>query len=108
LFRPVNALFRWEILRLEFKGIGESRRQFFAVLPFWLIFAVSTTILMMAVQSGSVAELGTEFVGVDNHKTIVLEQDKWAGKEFPLHYLMLRTDLAFDFPYFVPSGFYSG
>jgi hypothetical protein len=84
VFRPVNAFFQWEILRLEFKGIGESRRRFFVVLPFWLILAVSTTVLMIAVQSSSVAELGTEFVGIDNHKTIVLEQDKWIGKEFPL------------------------
>jgi hypothetical protein len=38
----------------------------------------------MSVSANSLAELGTEFTGADGRKTILLEPEKWIGKEFPL------------------------
>jgi hypothetical protein len=50
----------------------------------WLVFAVPATWAMMSVEKNDLAELGTEFIGADGRKTILLEPDKWVGKEFPL------------------------
>jgi hypothetical protein len=51
---------------------------------FWFFLAVPMTYAMISVKMFDVAELGMEFIGADGRKTIVLEPEKWIGKEFPL------------------------
>ncbi len=63
---------------------SKERRRLLAALSVWLMLAVPLTIAMMAVQTVEVAELGTEFVGADGKMTLMLEPEKWVGKEFPL------------------------
>jgi hypothetical protein len=72
VFRPINTTLRWRVFKLEVGGIGESRQKIFVAIFFWLVLVVPATVLMMAVQSSNVTELGTEFVGVDGKKTILM------------------------------------
>jgi hypothetical protein len=39
---------------------------------------------MISVEKNNLVELGTEFIGADGRKTILLQPDKWVGKPFPL------------------------
>jgi hypothetical protein len=77
LFRPKG----WCEFRKEFFGLKKSA-PFIAV--FWLCLALPATYAIVSVQKNEVAELGTEFIGADGRKTILLEPEKWVGKEFPL------------------------
>jgi hypothetical protein len=67
----------------EFAGLKFGKR-FFAVVGIWLIVALPITYAMFSVQKNEIAELGTEFIGADGKKTVLLEPEKWIGKEFPL------------------------
>ncbi|MDR1383593.1 MAG: hypothetical protein LBJ67_07085 [Planctomycetaceae bacterium] len=82
-FRPKEIIFHWQTFFQELVGLRFSKR-FFAAIEIWLIVAMPITYAMFSVQKTDVVELGTEFVGVDGKKTILLEPKKWIGKEFPL------------------------
>ena len=77
LFRPIG----WNELRKEFFGLKKGVP---FIAAFWLCLALPATYAMLSVQKNKIAELGTEFIGVDGRKTILLEPEKWVGKELPL------------------------
>ena len=77
LFWPIG----WNELRNEFFGLIK-RIPHVAVI--WLCLALPATYTILSVQKNELAELGTEFIGVDGRKTILLEPEKWVGKKFPL------------------------
>jgi len=73
-------------IRVFLSELTAERRwkQLASVMIGWLLLAVPATAVMMSVSANSLAELGTEFTGADGRKTILLEPEKWKGKEFPL------------------------
>jgi hypothetical protein len=83
IFRPAGMIFHWQTFFQEFFGLRLNQR-FFAVVGIWLVVAVPITYAMFSVQKNEIVEFGTEFIGADGKKTILLEPEKWVGKEFPL------------------------
>ncbi|MDR1385929.1 MAG: hypothetical protein LBJ67_19060 [Planctomycetaceae bacterium] len=83
VFHPKGIVFRWQMFFHEVVGLRFSKR-LFAVIGIWLIVAVPVTYAMFSVQKNEIAELGTEFVGINGKKTISLQPEKWTGKEFSL------------------------
>ncbi|MGL4942572.1 MAG: MauE/DoxX family redox-associated membrane protein [Thermoguttaceae bacterium] len=49
-----------------------------------LLIACVLFVSMISVTSHGLASLGTEFIGADGRKTILLEPEKWVSNEFPL------------------------
>ena len=71
----------WSELRNEFFGLKKNVP---FIVTFWLCLALPATYAMLSVQKNEVAELGTEFIGAGGRKTVLLEPEKWVGKELPL------------------------
>ena len=86
LFRPAG----WSKLRNEFFGLKKSVP---FIAAFWLCLALPATCAMLSIQKNEVAELGTEFIGADGRKTILLEPEKWVGKDFPLSPFIEPTEV---------------
>lgn len=63
---------------------GILKKRIIAIALLWLLLAVPATYAMVSVKTFDIAELGMEFIGLDGRKTILLEPEKWVGKEWPL------------------------
>ncbi len=61
-----------------------QKRQVLVMVALWLVMAGPVTVAMLAVETTDMAALGTEFVGADGKATVMLEPEKWVGREFPL------------------------
>jgi hypothetical protein len=83
IFRPGGIVFHWNTFLGELTGLKLNKR-FFAAVGVWLIVALPITYAMLSVQKIGMTELGTEFTGIDGKKTILIDPEKWIGKEFPL------------------------
>jgi hypothetical protein len=72
--------------RLTFRIIisGRETQKLVAVLIVWIILTIPIFFAMLSFKQQSHVTLGTEFVGVDGTITMMLEPEKWIGKEFPL------------------------
>ena len=70
--------------RIDWTLRGWERRKVLAVLVAWLLLAVPTLFLMFSHKEQPHATLGTEFIGADGRKIILLDPESWIGKEFPL------------------------
>ena len=65
--------------------IAEHRwRRVTIMIASWVLLAVPMMAAVTSVSENSMAELGTEFIGANGQKTILLEPEHWIGKEFPL------------------------
>lgn len=80
-YRPIGIILRWDGFFSEFFEV-QNRKAWMAVV--WMLVAVPASCAMASVKNIELAELGTEFVGADGRKTILLEPEKWIGKRFPL------------------------
>ncbi|MDR1494116.1 MAG: hypothetical protein LBT05_15555 [Planctomycetaceae bacterium] len=83
IFRPSGIVFRRQAFFQELTGLKFDKR-FFAVVGIWLVVALPVAYAMTSVQKNDLAEFGTEFIGADGKKIILLEPEKWIDKEFPL------------------------
>ena len=79
------------LLLFRSKGWGELRNEFFGlkksvpiVAVLGLCLALPATYAMLSVKKIDLAELGTEFIGADGKKTVILDAEKWIGMDFPL------------------------
>jgi hypothetical protein len=82
-FLPKKNIFRPKILCEELTALRHKSR-IIAVIVIWLVTAIPITLAMFSIQENNIADIGTEFVGADGKKTILLKPEKWIGKEFPL------------------------
>lgn len=83
VFRPRGIVFQWKLLLDELLELKRFKRVG-VIAVVWLLLAVPATYAMMSVEKNDLVELGTEFIGADGKKTILLEPDKWIGKKLPL------------------------
>jgi uncharacterized membrane protein YphA (DoxX/SURF4 family) len=83
VFRPKGIVFQWKAFFDELPELKRVRRIGFVAVA-WLLLVAPVTWAMMSVENNDLAELGTEFIGADGRKTILLEPEKWVGKEFHL------------------------
>jgi len=83
VFRPRGIVFQWTVILGEMPDLKCFKRIAIATVA-WLLLAVPATYATMSVKKNDLAELGTEFVGADGKKTILLQPEKWLGKELPL------------------------
>ena len=79
---PLN--FHW---REVYQEVFDSKKKIALTGCIWLLLGIPAVYAMTSVQKNDIAELGTEFIGADGRKTILLEPEKWVGKEFPLFFL---------------------
>ena len=61
-----------------------DRKKLVVVLIAWLVLAGPALFAMFSLKEQPHATLGTEFTGPDGRRMILLEPEKWVGKEFPL------------------------
>ncbi|MGL6195203.1 MAG: MauE/DoxX family redox-associated membrane protein [Thermoguttaceae bacterium] len=66
------------------QNAGNPARKCVIAVLVWLAVGLSVFLAVNSVQNNELAEIGTEFIGADGRKTILLEPEKWVGKEFPL------------------------
>ena len=92
LFRPTGMIFRWRKILWELTPNFHYRKIIFVVLT-WLVIAIPTCYAMIAVNKIDIDELGTEFVGLDGKKVLLLTPEKWIGKEFPLLPYIEKSDI---------------
>jgi hypothetical protein len=83
VFRPSEIVFSWRMFFQEFKTLKFGKR-FWIITGIVIIVYFSCVICDIFVTKNKLVELGTEFIGIDGKKTILLEPEKWVGKEFPL------------------------
>jgi hypothetical protein len=83
IFLPKKIIFHKNMFRCELTGLRQKNR-IIAIVVVWLVVAIPVTLAMFSIQENDFAEIGTEFVGTDGKKTILLKPEKWIGKEFPL------------------------
>ena len=82
-FRPKGLVLQRKAFLQELPELKRFRRvSLVAVL--WLLLAIPATYAMLSVEKNDLAELGTEFIGADGKKTILLDPEKWIGKKLPL------------------------
>ncbi|MDR2440617.1 MAG: hypothetical protein LBE12_14745 [Planctomycetaceae bacterium] len=77
------GIFR-ERLTFDFKFSNHEKHRLIAVLFIWFILIIPILWAMLSFKEQVHAVLGTEFTGADGRVTIMLEPEKWIGKEFPL------------------------
>ncbi|GHT14973.1 hypothetical protein FACS1894170_12390 [Planctomycetales bacterium] len=77
------AVFR-EPFKPNFGLSVRDRKKLAFVLIIWLLMAVPVLYVMLSLKRQAHATLGTEFVDTNGKRMIVLEPEKWVGKEFPL------------------------
>ncbi|MDR1964229.1 MAG: hypothetical protein LBQ50_10655 [Planctomycetaceae bacterium] len=77
------GIFR-EPLMFDFKLSGNEKRKLIVALFVWFILTVPILWAMLSFKEQIHATLGTEFLGANGTTTIMLEPEKWIGKEFPL------------------------
>jgi hypothetical protein len=77
------GIFR-EQLTFGFKFSNHEKHRLIAVLFIWFILIIPILGAMLSFKEQVHAVLGTEFTGADGNITIMLEPEKWIGKEFPL------------------------
>ncbi len=65
-------------------GGGVSINKIAVMAILWLMPTAVTLYALGSVDESKRSELGTEFVGVNGHRSILLEPEKWQGREFPL------------------------
>ena len=82
-FRPRGIVFQWKAFLSEISELRQFKRVGVAVVV-WLLLAVPATYAMMSVTKNDLAELGTEFIGADGRKTVLLQPEDWVGKKWPL------------------------
>jgi hypothetical protein len=92
LFRPTGMIFQRRKILLELTPNFHYRKIIFVVLT-WLVIAIPTCYAMIAVNKIDIDELGTEFVGLDGKKVLLLTPEKWIGKEFPLLPYIEKSDI---------------
>ena len=61
-----------------------NNEKILAVLLVWFVLVVPALFAMLSLKQSPHAMLGTEFTGSNGKKMILLEPEKWVGKEFPL------------------------
>ncbi|MCL2683559.1 MAG: hypothetical protein FWE63_08820 [Bacteroidales bacterium] len=83
VFRPKGIVFHWKAFLYELAELKRFRRVCVVAVA-WLLLAVPATYAMTSVEKNDLAELGTEFIGADGKKTILLAPEKWLGKSLPL------------------------
>ena len=83
VFRPRGMVFHWKTFLQELPELKRFKRVGLVAVV-WLILAVPVTYAMMSVTKNDLAELGTEFIGADGRKTVLLDPDRWIGKTWPL------------------------
>ena len=81
--RPRGVVLQLRVFLHELVELRRYKRVGVAV-AVWLLLAVSSVYAMVSIQKNEIAKLGTEFIGADGKKTILLEPKKWIGKELPL------------------------
>ena len=82
-FKPKGIGFQWKAFLHELPELKRFQRIGLVVVA-WLVLAVPVTWAMMSVEKNDLAELGTEFIGADGQKTILLQPEKWVGKKLPI------------------------
>jgi hypothetical protein len=72
--------------RLVFRFIVSDyeKRKLFVALIIGIVLSVPILFAMLSFKQQTHATLGTEFIGADGTVTMMLEPEKWIGKEFPL------------------------
>ena len=70
--------------RTAWKFPAIDRKKLVAVLIVWVVLAGPMLFAMLSLKQQPHATLGTEFTGPDGKTMILLEPEKWGGKEFPL------------------------
>jgi len=70
--------------RLDWSFPPLDRKKVLAVLVAWLVLAGPALLFMLSLKSQPHATLGTQFTAPDGRVMILLEPEKWIGKEFPL------------------------
>ncbi len=90
-FRPVeNRIFAWRNILLSLHSLRskDSAASILGVGFIWLVFCIpSAWIMVNFVETDTRSDLsvlGHIFEGLDNKPVVVLEPEKWIGKEFPL------------------------
>ncbi|MDR2755016.1 MAG: hypothetical protein LBC20_04860 [Planctomycetaceae bacterium] len=61
----------------------KEKRKLIIVLIVWFVLGIPSLLAMLSLKQFQVT-LGTEMTSADGRKKIVLEPEKWIGKEFPL------------------------